>query len=52
MNNTMYEIAELVVGVPSNDAEQFVLYCGAVAISVLMFYFVLYLFKMLAGLIK
>ncbi|MCK4679279.1 MAG: hypothetical protein KAT48_14185 [Bacteroidales bacterium] len=50
--NTTYEIMVEIVGQPSNDIEQLVLYLCAACLAVMVFYFVLYLFKLIAGLIS
>jgi hypothetical protein len=49
---TMYEILVGLVGVPGNDVAEIILYFGAVCLSVLMVYFVLYLFKFIASIVK
>lgn len=48
---TMYEILIPIIGTPTNDMQWLILYFSASQLSVMMFYFVLYIFKLTAGII-
>ena len=50
--NTTYEIIVEIVGTPANDIEGLILYLCAACLAVLVFYFVLYIIKLIAGLIS
>ena len=46
--NTMIDIMAFIIGEPQNDLESFILYLSASCLSVLIIFFVLYLFKLIA----
>ena len=47
---SMYDILISIVGTPQDDLQALMLYMGAVCLSVLFFYFVIYFFKLIASL--
>jgi len=47
-----YDIIQSIVGTPQNDIEHLILFMAAVALSIMVFYYVLYLFKLIANLIN
>ena len=52
MTTTMVEILENIVGTPQDDLQTTLLYLGAICISIIIVFFVVYLFKVIAGIIS
>ena len=52
MTTSMYDILVSVVGTPQDDLQTEMLYLGAISISVIVIFFVVYLFKVIAGIIS
>lgn len=46
---TIYSILLSIVGTPTNDTQITILYLGATAISVLLFFSVVYVFKVISN---
>ena len=49
---TMYEIIVSIAGTPQDDLQIELAYLGAISISVIIVFFVVYLFKVIAGIIS
>lgn len=52
MTTSMYEILVSIVGEPQDDLQTEMLYLGAICISIIVVFFVVYLFKVISGLIS
>lgn len=50
--DSMFDILKMIVGQPADDLQATVLYFAAACIGVIFFYFILYLFRLTAKLIK
>ena len=52
MTYSMYNIMVDVVGTPSNPIEELVLYIAATIVSLITIFFVIYIFKVIAGILS
>lgn len=49
---TMYELMVEIVGVPADDIQKTLLYMGAICISVIIFFMIIWIFKVISGIIQ